>query len=621
MPTTSPHRRTSADKPQNGIAGLRHLRHDLLAGLVVSLVSLPLSSGIAIASGAPPIYGIISAVVAGLVFPFVGGAYVTIAGPAAGLAPALVVTMAALGGVGNADHVGAGYPFLLVVIFLVGCLQLLLSALRLARFAAIFPASVVEGMLGAIGLLIIVKSLPMFFGYTGSTHAHEFHEYLAELPTYVAGADRIVSAIAVSSLVLMFVLVSPRVQLGRFKLVPPQLLAVLFGAALAAMLQGSIDSKLFIQVPANPFGGMQLPAFSELWHRVDLWHAALVGVVTLTLIDGVESLATALAIDRIDPFRRKSQPNRLLAAMGLSNILSSLVGGLTIIPGGVKSKTNIAAGGRTLWANFANALCLLAFLFIAPQLISMIPKAVLGAVLVFTGWKMCQPSIARHLAHIGREQLVFYAFTIAAVLATDLLWGIIAGTLLELAYGAWLCARVAGARRALGLPGSLAKTWADMFRSPVRGRSSEGSVARIELAGPVVSFNAYRIGTELDALPPGTTRVELVFSRDVLVVDHTACDIVVALTESSANAVPVVLLGMERLQPLCAHDKAVRVHPACTIGTGGVPRRQRDPGSWSDATTAALAAGIAAIASPTLVESMEPAEAPLEIYETDEHGS
>jgi len=599
---------------------LRHFRHDLLAGLVVSLVSLPLSSGIAIASGAPPIYGIISAIVAGLVFPLVGGAYVTIAGPAAGLAPALVVTMAALGGVGNADHVGAGYPLLLVVIFAVGCLQLLLSGLRLARFAAIFPASVVEGMLGAIGLLIIVKSLPMFFGYTGPTHAHAFHEYVAELPTYLAGGDPIVGSIAVASLALMFVLVAPKLRLGRLKIVPPQVLAVVFGAALAACFRGSLDPKLFIQVPENPFGGMHLPAFAEMWHRVDLWHAAIVGVVTLTLIDGVESLATALAIDRIDPFRRKSQPNRLLAAMGVANILSSLVGGLTIIPGGVKSKTNIAAGGRTLWANFANALFLLGFLCVAPHLIAMIPKAVLGAVLVFTGWKMCQPSIARHVANIGREQFVFYGATIVAVLATDLLWGIVVGTLLELGYSAWLCARVTWARRELGLPGSLGGAWLDMFRSPVRRRTSMGTVVRLELGGPVVSFNAYRIGAALEALPPETTRVELVFGHDVLIVDHTACDVMLALSESSAASVPVVLLGLDRLRSLCDHAKAVRVHPAWRSDAHGVPGRTRDTGSWSEATTAALAAGIAALASPELVESVELAEGLPEVHETDRRG-
>ena len=158
------------EKPQNGLKGFAHFRYDFLAGFVVSLVSLPLSSGIAIASGAPPIYGIISSIIAGLVFPFVGGSFMTISGPAAGLAPALLAIMAALGGAGNADEVGAGYHMLLVVIFVVGIAQVLMARLGLARYAGIFPASVVEGMLGAIGVLILVKALPLFFGYLSLIH-------------------------------------------------------------------------------------------------------------------------------------------------------------------------------------------------------------------------------------------------------------------------------------------------------------------------------------------------------------------------------------------------------------------------------------------------------------------
>src|SRR5262249_30335549 len=143
--------------------------------------------------------------------------------------------------------------------------------------------------------------------------------------------------------------------------------------------------------------------------------------------DGVESLATAMAIDRLDPWHRKSQPNRLLLAMGVCNICSSLVGGLTIIPGGVKSKANIASGGRTLWANFTNAICLVMYLWVGRDLINMIPKGVLAAVLIYTGWKMCEPLVWKHIAHIGKEQLALFTFTIIATLATDLLWGIIAG--------------------------------------------------------------------------------------------------------------------------------------------------------------------------------------------------
>ncbi|MDP2265080.1 MAG: SulP family inorganic anion transporter, partial [Thiobacillus sp.] len=148
------------NKPQNGLAGLKHWRYDLGAGLQVALVSLPLSLGIAVASGAPPITGVISAIIAGLIFPFLGGAYVTISGPAAGLAPALLAGMLLLGG----GDLAAGYPLLLVAICLTGLVQIVLSMVNAGRFAIFLPVTVVEAMLAAIGIMIIVKQIPPLLG-------------------------------------------------------------------------------------------------------------------------------------------------------------------------------------------------------------------------------------------------------------------------------------------------------------------------------------------------------------------------------------------------------------------------------------------------------------------------
>src|SRR3954467_12157166 len=166
----------AAEKPQNGLAGLKHWRHDMLAGLVVSLISVPFSLGIAVASGAPPICGLISAIIAGLVLPFLGGSYVTISGPAAGLAPALLAAMTLLG----RGDLAIGYPLLLVAICLTGLVQIVLAKFHAARFSALFPSSVVEGMLASIGLLIIAKQMPLLTGHP--FHSHEFWGMVAETP-------------------------------------------------------------------------------------------------------------------------------------------------------------------------------------------------------------------------------------------------------------------------------------------------------------------------------------------------------------------------------------------------------------------------------------------------------
>jgi carbonic anhydrase len=552
------------ETPQNGIPGLKHLRHDFLSGVVVSLVSLPLSSGIAIASGVPPVYGLISAIIAGILFPLIGGAYMTISGPAAGLAPALLAIMIALGGAGDADHVGAGYPLLLAVIFMVGVLQIALSLLKLARFAAIIPVSVVEGMLASIGLLIIVKQLPMFFGYTGSLHAHEFFEFLKESPGFAQGMTVPVFAVAASSLALLFTLGTfSRVRL--LKAVPPQLIAVVVGVVLGQLFHlEELGSGFLITLPKDPFHGVHVPDFQALLARQDLWYAAGLGVITLTMIDGIESLATAMAIDRIDPFHRKSEPNRLLLAMGISNIASSLVGGLTIIPGGVKSKVNVASGGRTLWANFTNAICLILYLMIGRDWINMIPKGVLAAVLIYTGWKMCEPVIWNHVARIGRAQLAVFTLTVVATLLTDLLWGIFAGVVAKLILNVALYRRAMLVASPDARKPSIARTIAAFFGNPVARCELRGEAYHIHLDKPLVCFNSMALSKELDRVPAEAQAVYVHLDGQIGLIDHTSCEILMhVVQEFSHNAVPVSIVGLEHMRRLSKHHACAHVaHPA-----------------------------------------------------------
>jgi carbonic anhydrase len=341
----------SMEKPENGLMGLKHWPYDLRSGFMVSMISLPFSMGIAITSGAPPVCGIISAIIAGFVLPFLGGSYVTISGPAAGLAPALLAAMIRFGGgVDTPSARAIGYPLLLVAICFTGIVQVVLAKFKLARFAAIFPAAVVEGMLTAIGLLIIAKQLPLILGT--KFQEHEFWGIIRETPAQFMRMDPKVFCLGIFSLALIFALASLKAR--WVKVVPPQVIAAAVGLGLGWAL--SLSGNQLIHIPAHPFShGIVFPNFQGLFSDHTLWFALATAVLTLTLIDGVESLATIAAIDKIDPFKRKSDPNRTLNAMGISNLCSSLVGGLTIIPGGVKSTTAILSGARTQWANFYNA--------------------------------------------------------------------------------------------------------------------------------------------------------------------------------------------------------------------------------------------------------------------------
>lgn len=339
------------EKPENGLRGLKHWSYDLLAGLQVALVGLPLSLGIAVASGAPPVTGVISAIIGGLIYPFLGGSYVTISGPAAGLAPALLAGMLTLG---HGD-LAVGYPLVLVAICLTGLVQVVLSLFKAGKFAIFFPISVVEGMLAAIGVMIIVKMIPAMVGHL-TPPVKSIPAAIDHIPENLLHLNPTVFLIGGVSLALLFFLYKRKDWWAM--LIPPPLMVVGLGIVISWLLQ--LPSAYLIQVPDDVLEqGIRLPDFLGVWQTPDLWVSVLLIVVTLTLIDGTESLATIAGIDKIDPFRRRSDPNRTLRAMGISNMLSSLAGGLTIIPGGMKSTTNIVAGadpmGQRLLRSFYGA--------------------------------------------------------------------------------------------------------------------------------------------------------------------------------------------------------------------------------------------------------------------------
>lgn len=535
----------SSDKPENGIKGLRHWKHDLIAGLIVSLVSVPLSLGIAIASGAPPICGIISAIIAGLVFPFLGGAYCTISGPAAGLAPAIMVCIMALG----KGDMQVGYTLVLGVITMAGCVQLILSHLKAARFSAMFPVIAVEAMLASIGLMIIAKQIPALVGHKG--HEHEFFGLMAETPSNIMQANAQVLFIGVVCLLILFTF-GKLLNKTKLRMVPPQLIAVIVGAVLGQVFH--LDSQFLINIPADPLKhGLLMPNFIGLFSDPSLWWTVAGCVLTLTLIDGFESLATIMAVDRIDPHHRKSNPDRTLFAMGVSNICSSLAGGLTIIPGGIKSTTNILSGGKTLWANFYNACFLICYLLIAREFINMIPLAALAAILIHIGYKLCEPKKWAYAASVGKEQLFLFASTIAVTLYTDLLWGLIYGMAAKLIL-AWLYSLQSTLERHHGHGPVRARTlWLEfvkLFRNPVTVHDTQDGVHKIRFNGPVVCFNALHVQNELAKIPVNCSKVKLYFAPSVGLVDHTSASNILAFQSECARmgTFDVEIIGLELLR-------------------------------------------------------------------------
>lgn len=530
-----------AETPQNGIPGLRHWRYDLVAGLQVALVALPLCLGIALASGAPPITGVISGIIAGLVFPLLGGSYITISGPAAGLAPALLAGMLTLG----QGDLEAGYPLVLVAICFTGAVQILLSIYKVGRFVMYFPISVLHGMLAAIGVLIIIKQIPSLLGHlTPATKS--IPEAISLIPAQIMGMNFEIVAVGGITLALLFALDSNMVKNQSWaRNLPAPLLAVALGGMVGWMLH--LPEAYLIHVPTDALTqGFHFPNFSEIGQRPELWFALLTTIVTLTLIDGMETLATIAAIDKIDPFSRKSDPNVTLRAMGISNILSGLVGGLTIIPGGIKSTANVIAGGRTLWANFYHALFLALFVWVGTDLINRIPLTVLAALLIFIGWKLCAPRIFLKVFSIGTEQLLVATVCVAVTLSTsDILSGVIAGTVAKMLV---LCFDVVKAltieqESHAGYTTSFStRLWAafgELFRDPVirigDGRTSrKGSLPVMSVAAKNMKhpykiylsslscMNLLKLDEKLKTLPAHRDNFMIILAGHV--VDHTAME-------------------------------------------------------------------------------------------------
>jgi carbonic anhydrase len=564
----------ATEKPRNGLAGLKHWRYDLRSGFTVAMISLPFSMGIAITSGAPPICGIVSAIIAGFVLPFLGGSYVTISGPAAGLATALFAGMIHLGharlghNASQSELLAVGYPLVLVAIALAGVLQVILAKLKVARLSAIFPAAAIQGMLAAIGLMIIVKQIPLFMGVT--FEAHEFWAILGEVPRHVQSMNHQVFALGVGCLAVLFVLLALPGRLLKF--MPPPFWVFIAGTVVSTCVL-KLDKRYLIDVPDSLKHGVVFPHFGDAFTHAALLLPLAYLVVTLLLIDGTESLATIAAVDKIDTYRRRSDPDRTLLAMGVSNVASSLAGGLTIIPGMVKSTANVLGGGRTQWANFYNACFLLTFLLLGHDLIDMVPMAVLAAILVFIGYRLCRPALWLHVARVGTEQFVVFSITLLVTVTTDLLIGIGAGIVLELLLNLWYV----GLWHTLRIGSDFAKPnfavrFLSLFRTPVSHRELDEGTYHLYLDGPLVCFNLFHVIRELGQLPRGTQAVYLHLSSRVPLVDHTTGESLGHFLEqfSGQDQSPrLVIEGWDNMRPLSKYETSTRIALATVGELGG----------------------------------------------------
>ncbi|HKK76856.1 MAG TPA: SulP family inorganic anion transporter [Saprospiraceae bacterium] len=419
--------RTKHQVPATGWKGITlYWRNDLAAAFSVALVALPLSLGIALASGVEPMSGLIASIIGGLVTTFFRGGHVAINGPAAGL---IAVVLGAI--VSMDDGSGQAINYMLAAVVVSGGIQILMGVFRLGKLANAFPSSVITGMLAAIGVIILSKQVHVALGT-----ASEASSTLATLVDVFRQLPQLNPFIAIISLVSILIMIfHSRLPFRFFRTLPAPIWVLAFAISLVyffnfqqphiARFMGAsyaLGPELLVQIPANPLAAILFPNFSQIG-TPEFWMA----VLSITLIGTLETLAIARAVDKLDPYRRVTNTSKDLIGNGLATLICGCIGGLPIIPLIARSSVNIQNNAKTKWSNFYYGLFLLLFVVLFGSLIQKVPLAALAAILVFTGYQLASPRVFRLTYQQGVEQLLVLLTTVLVTLGTDLLWGIIAG--------------------------------------------------------------------------------------------------------------------------------------------------------------------------------------------------
>jgi carbonic anhydrase len=404
------------------------LPKNIFSGFVVSLIALPLGLGLALASEAPPISGIIAAVVGGIVVSVLGGSNVTITGPGNGLVIVLLGAITTLGG----GDLYEGYLFTLAAIVFSGILMLILGFLKMGRLADFFPASAIEGMLAAIGLGILAKQFHIMIGHNNE-HGTIIN-LLVQIPEGIINLyndyhlEQLIAAI-IGLLALLIMLNYSKIRNKYLHLIPAPMWILILSVTFSYVfdwlnLPYPLQDQFLVNIPNNVLSNLAFPNFSKIM-ELDF----IMTVFAITLIASIESLLSIKAVDKLDPARRRSNVNRDLKALGLATSISGLLGGLNVVTVIARSSVNVNNGATNKSANFFHALFLVIFVLLFQDQLRRIPLAALAAILVFTGYKLATPKNIRKIAKIGKEQIIIFSATLLTTLFTNLITGIAMGIL------------------------------------------------------------------------------------------------------------------------------------------------------------------------------------------------
>lgn len=377
------------------------LKFDLIAGLSVFLVAIPLCLGIALACGAPLISGLIAGIIGGIVIGPLSNSHLSVSGPAAGL---VAIVLAGIADIGS-------YQGFITAVFLSGLLQILMGIGNAGRFTKFLPTSVVEGMLAAIGIILIIKQYPVLLGKS-------------EAATF----NSIVLGIGVFCLLL--IVLWDKFFASRFKLIPGSLVVVVVGTVGTYFLyRQDLAASYFVQIPSiSSFGELKAVLTYPDWGIFGSF-AVYKTAIVLALVASIETLLCINAIDRLDPLKRSTNKNRELMAQGVGNTVSGLLGGLPITSVIIRSSVNLHAGAKTKFSAIFHGILILLAVFVGASLMNLVPLVALAAVLIFTGYKLAHPLKFKAAWNMGKNDFVAFMVTVVLVVQVDLLFGVLTGIL------------------------------------------------------------------------------------------------------------------------------------------------------------------------------------------------
>ncbi len=439
----------TSERPVGNFAGFfKYARYDILSGFLVFLIALPLCLGISLACGYPAIAGIFTAIIGSILTTFISNSELTIKGPAAGLIVIAIGCIEAFGGKGFMGEVTQtdmdAYRMALAVGVVAAILQILFGLFRAGVLGEFFPLSAVHGMLAAIGVIIMVKQIPIALGVQGAKG--EPLEMMKEIPHYIQEMNPEIALIGGVGVLIMFLWPWVQKLHALLKAVPAAMVVLLVTVPMGMYFDllhphsysfhghsYELGESYLVNMPDRIFGMFDYITTPD-FRAFDSTHltTALPWVFMFFVIGSLESLLSAKAVDIIDPWKRKTNMDRDIVAVGAGNLASALVGGLPMISEIVRSKANIDNGARTRFADMWHGVFLLLCVALIPTTLHRIPLAALAAMLIYTGFRLTHPKEFLHVYEIGKEQLLIFASTLIGVLATDLLVGIGIGIAVKL---------------------------------------------------------------------------------------------------------------------------------------------------------------------------------------------